>query len=155
MNPESIDEKLADFNEKLKEWASKINANAAIFIIALNGFLIALATTGYLGADSVAIESLAGGLYIWQFAMMVLILTALVRPNTELLIKFTVAGIIGFSVQWQIFAMNWPADGFQPIVENSFAIFLFFVGCAGGAKYCLTGNRNQDKDDNVRLMKAG
>ena len=155
MSPETIDEKLADFNGKLKEWATKINSNIAIFVIALNGFLIALATTGYLGAASVNIASLAGGLYIWQFVMMIIILTALVRPNTELLIKFAVAGIIGFSLQWQLFAMNWPTKTFTTIVDGDFAIFLFFTGCLGGAKYCLSGNRNQSQEDNVRLMKAG
>ncbi len=153
MNTEGIDDKLVDFNEKLKEWASRIDSNIAIIVIAINGFLIALATTGYLGADSVAIDSLAGALYLCQFVTQILILAALVRPSTELLTKFAVAGVIGFSLQWQIFAMNWPTPLFTPIVDNGFAAFLFFAGCLGGAKYCLTGN-SKEAVDNVRRIKA-
>jgi hypothetical protein len=151
---ERLDEKLAEFNALLKEWAARINANIAILVIFLNGFLIALATTGYLGDKSVYIWSLAGGLYIWQFLLMILILTALVRPNTELLLKFMVAGVLGFAAQWQGFAMQWPTEQFQPIVEHKFAIFLFFAGAVGALRYCFSGNQQELKTDNLRSIKA-
>jgi len=148
---EKIDEKLIAANAKFRELAQKINTTVAIVIILSNGFLVALATTGYLAEDTVSLYSLAGSLYIWQFLITVFSLTCLIYPTTSLFMKFFISGVLGYSMQWQVFASVWPTESFQPIVDNGFASFLFVLGCLGGLKYCFTGNDEENKKhrDNI------
>lgn len=143
-----IDEFLLKFNESIRTLDKKITPNVVLFVAMFNGLLIGLATTGYLGDNSIAMKSITFALIIWQFVLICFFSAVHVNLTAEYLNKFILSAGIGFSVQWQGFGMyvaSFEPDlvkNIQPIIENNFGIvfggyiFLLLI------KYCFSGNES-------------
>ena len=63
---EKTDDALQGINDFLKTLTNRITPNVVLAVVILNGFIIGLVTTGYLGNKSLAVQSLSFLLIIWQ-----------------------------------------------------------------------------------------
>ncbi len=145
---EKTDEVFLKVNDQLRNLSDKITPNIILFVALFNGFVLGFTTTGYLGESSVTIQSLNFFLIIWQFVIICFFSAKYVDLTTAFLHKFTMCGVIGFAVQWQIFGMyviSYEPElsrNIQPIIDNSFGKFMFFYFCFLGMKYCFSGNQH-------------
>lgn len=142
-----------DILERLSDWIritfENIDHWHGLVYIILNGFLVAFATTGYLGEDSVPIWSLAGGLFVAQFVQTIGALVAKISPDSQYLSKMMVAGLSGFAFQWETLSMLDPKKGFEPIVDHGFGVFIFYASFLGAMLYCFTGNQSRSTSTQI------
>ena len=143
---EKTDDALQGVNDFLRSITDRITPNVVLTVAIVNGFLIGLATTGYMGEQSLSVWSLSFFLILWQLAVICIFSSRYIDLTTNYLNKFVVCIAIGYVWQWQFFGM-W-ADKFtdiqtiEPPIDNGaigvmFGYFtlMFLFG------YCFRGNR--------------
>lgn len=113
------DDALQGVNDFLRTMTDRITPNIILIVALFNGFLIGLVTTGYLGGSSVPVKSGTFGLIIWQFVIVCFLTARYVDYTTNYLSKFLICGATGYYWQWQIFAMLWATESFQPPFGDS------------------------------------
>ena len=138
---EKADDALATVNDFLKGVTDKITPNFVLLIALVNGVLIGLVTTGYLGASSVPVKSFTFALIIWQFVAICFLTARYVELNLNYLNKFVLSGLIGYYWQWQIFAMLYPTETFMPPFGNNGFGFIGYISVLIFFGYCLNGNK--------------
>jgi len=102
---EKTDDALQGINDFLRTLTDRITPNVVLMVSAVNGFLVGLATTGYLGEKSLAVWSLSFFLIIWQLLVICIFSSRYIELTTSYFNKFIVSGAIGYIWQWQFFGM--------------------------------------------------
>lgn len=147
-----LDESLVSINNFLTALTERINPNTILGVAMVNGFILGLVTTGYLGANSVSTTSWNFGLIIWQFAVICVFSSKYIKLSTEYLVKFFLAVVIGYHVQWQIFGIyvenNEPEKlkFIEPFMSNNNGNFIFVLFFLMGVKYCFSGNVTKEQE---------
>ena len=113
------DDGLNTINEFLKSATDKIGPNFVLFVALLNGALIGLVTTGFLGESSISVRSATFFLIIWQFILTCILTARYVDYTINYLGKFLISAMTGYYWQWQFFAMFWPTESFKPPFGDS------------------------------------
>jgi hypothetical protein len=98
-----IDEGLEGVNDFFKSITNRITPNRILVATFINGFLFGLITTGFLGDRSISIYSFTFLLFAWQFLQTCIFSSSHVNFNTIYLQKFIWVGVLGYSVEWQVF----------------------------------------------------
>lgn len=137
-----IDQKLEAANDWLVSTIGKVTHWHALLFVMLNAVGVSIATTGYLGAKSIDLLSPSGALYMFNFVVILLCISVVVRPNAIFLYKILGAGVYGFSAAWQILATSTKIAGYDPIISTIFGQILFFAGFTITMKWCFTGNHD-------------
>lgn len=159
---EKTDDALQSVNDILKNITDRITPNIVLTVAIVNGFLIGLATTGYMGEQSLSVWSLSFFLILWQLLVICVFSSRYIELTTNYLNKFVVCIAVGYVWQWQFFGMwanrfNPEIKTISPPIDNSaigvmFGYFtlMFLFG------YCFRGNRKNKgniytlgKDKNV------
>ncbi len=127
---EKTDDALQGINDFLKTLTNRITPNVVLAVVILNGFIIGLVTTGYLGNKSLAVQSLSFLLIIWQLIIICIFSSRYIELTTSYLNKFVVSGAIGYIWQWQFFGMwansfNPEITTINPPMENTVVGFMF------------------------------
>ncbi len=138
---EKADNALSSINDFLKSTTDRIGPNTVLFIALLNGALIGLVTTGYLGSSSIPVKSFTFVLIIWQFTAICLLTARYVDLTIKYLNKFMLSGLVGFFWQWQVFAGFYPTETFLTPFEGGGSIFMWVITVQVFLGHCLTGNQ--------------
>lgn len=144
---EKSDDALASVNDFLRTLTDRVTPNIVLVIAIVNGFIIGLATTGYLGEMSLSVSSLPFALIIWQLVIICVFSSRYIDLTTGYLNKFIICGVIGYVWQWQFFGMY--ANAFAPEIttitppmENGvISMILGYFSIMFLFGYCLKGNK--------------
>lgn len=156
---DKTDNALNSVNDFLKTVTDRITPNVVLLISIVNGFLIGLATTGYLGDKSLAVWSLSFFLIIWQLLVICVFSSRYIELTTSYLNKFIVSGAIGYIWQWQFFGMyaiwdNPDITTIVPPMENKAIGFMFgYFTLMILAGYCFKGNKKNTSAKLYELPK--
>jgi len=131
----------------LQEWFQaffdklhRVNNVHIVWFVLFNGVLISLSTTGYFGDESINPFSLVGGLYALNFFTMMLFAASKFNPTIKYLGKLFVAGIVGYSLFWQIASMTNSTPYFKPFVTETFGLFIYFASSLGAFIFAFSGH---------------
>lgn len=153
------DEALEGLNNFLKTITNRITPNVVLVIAIVNGFLIGLATTGYMEDKSLSIFSLSFFLIIWQLFIICIFSSRYIDLTTNYLNKFFLSGCIGYIWQWQFFGM-WANEfrpeikTISPPIENvAVGIMMGYFSLMFLFGYCFKGNKKNSRQDNIYKLK--
>jgi hypothetical protein len=144
---DKINDGLEGVNDFFKVITSRITPNKILLITLLNGFILGLMTTGFLGADSVKVLSLDFAFFVWQFFIICVFSSAHVNFDVKYMQKFVFVGVIGYAVQQQVFAMiaieyNMEvAKNMELLTDNNFTGVLLATLIVYGSTYCFSNNQ--------------
>ena len=142
INTSKADETLQDWFQTLFDKLNRVNNIHIVWLVLLNGVLISLTTTGYLGDESIDPFSMVGGLYALNFLQLMLFAASKFNPTIQYLGKLLVAGLMGYASFWQIMSSIYPSLGFSPFIPPSqtFGLFFFFACAIGAFIYAFSGH---------------
>ena len=144
---EKTDDALQGVNDFLKTLTNRITPNVVLAVAILNGFIIGLVTTGYLGNKSLSVQSLSFLLIIWQLIIICIFSSRYIELTTGYLNKFFICGLFGFIWQWEIFgtiAINFYPEltTITPIMDHGLVVFtLAYLTLQILFGYCFKNNK--------------
>lgn len=142
-NTEKADQTIQEWLQALFDKLNRVNQIHVVWYVLGVGVTIAIATTGFLGKDSIDPLSLEGFLFALNFLSMMLFAASKFNPTVKYLGKLFAAGLIGYSAFWQFAAMADATEFFKPIFPNdsTFAIVLFCIGVISALIYAFSGHQ--------------
>jgi len=159
---EKTDDALQGVNDFLRTLTDKITPNVVLAVALINGFIIGLVTTGYMGEKSLEVLSLTFFLILWQLLLLCVFSSRYIELTTSYLNKFIVSIAIGYIWQWQFFGMwavwyNPEITTIKPPIDNTVAGVMFgYATVMLLLGYCFRNNRKNigkmyslDKDQNA------